>query len=123
MLFNTVEEALDKEFYEIHEENGEKRIAFCGYIYTEGEPGYRDGKEDENLCYRIVEYSGGMDFSLKEYLENDKLFEEAFEVRGNDFIGDVTEEEALEAANNWFGEGVEIIRTELTMDTPVGYYV
>jgi len=125
-LFNTIEEALDKDFYEIYEENGEKRIVFSGYIYTNGEPGTdENGEYDETLCYRIVDYSSGLDFSLRDYLENEELFEEAYEVRGNDYIGDATEEEAFDAVNNWFGKNVKVTRLteKLTMDAPVGYYV
>ena len=125
-LFNTIEEVLDAgDFYEIYEEDGEKRISFSGYIYTEGEPGTNEeGEEDESLCYRVVEYSDGMDFSLEEYLSIDEdARSHAYDIRGNDYIGDVTEEDAFEIANNWFGTDVKINRVELTMDTPVGYYV
>lgn len=126
-MFNTIEDVLNAgDFYEIYEENGEKRITFGGYIYTEGEPGTdENGEEDENLCYRVVEYSDGLDFSLKEYLAmSQEDYDYAYDIRGNDYIGDVTEEDAFETANNWFGKGVKINRVEkITMDTPVGYYV
>lgn len=126
-LFNTIEEVLDAgDFYVIYEENGEKRIAFTGYVYTNGDPGYRNGELDETLCYRIVEYSDGMDFSLEEYLAmSQEDYDHAYDVRGNDYIGDATEEEAFETANNWFGKDVKINRAteKITMNTPVGYYV
>lgn len=126
-LFNTIEKALDKDFYEIYEDDGEKRIIFCGYVYTNGEPGTdENGEFDETLTYRIVEYSGDMDFSLEEYLHmSEQERDYAYDIRGNDYIGDVTEEEAFEAVNNWFGKNVKVTRLteKLTMDTPVGYYV
>ena len=129
-LFNTIEELFgadsdcSKEFYEIYEENGKKYIRFSGYVYTIGEGGYRDGKYDESLTCRVVNYSSGMEFPLAEYLTNpEKIKEEAYEVRGNDYIGDVTEEEALEEANNWFGNAEVQKNVPLSLDTPVGYYI
>ena len=125
IIFRTEEDFLDREFFEIYEENNEKRIRFSGYIYTNGEPGYNSNSElDEAFCHRIVEYTGGMDFSLKDYLDNNKLYEEAYEIRGNDYISDATREEAIHAANNWFGDGIEIKTIpQLTMETPNGCYV
>lgn len=127
MLFKTIDEVLDAgDFYTIYEEDGEKRIAFHGYIYTNGEPGTdEDGEEDETLTYRVVDYSDGMDFSLEEYLSmSDADRNYAYDIRGCDYIDDVTEEEAFETANNWFGKNAKVTRaTELTMDTPVGNYV
>ena len=126
-MFNTIDEVLNAgDFFKIYEYKGEKRISFGGYIYTEGQEGINDdGEEDIDWCYRIVEYSDGMDFSLEEYLSmTEEEHDHAYDVRGNDYIGDATEEMALEAANNWFGEGVTFSRTwNLTMDMPVGYYV
>jgi len=128
MLFKTIDEVLNAgDFYSIYEQDGKKRIAFSGYIYTNGDPGYNEhGEEDKTLTYRVVEYSDGMDFSLEEYLAmSEEDFDGAYDVRGNDYIGDVTEEEAFEIANNWYGRFVKITKMEdeLTMDTPVGYYV
>lgn len=127
MLFKTIDEVLDAgDFYAIYEEDGEKRIAFCGYIYTNGDPGTdKNGEVDETLIYRVVEYSGGMDFSLEEYLNmSQEDFDYAYDVRGNDYIGDYNEADALEIANNWFGENEKVTKAmELTMDTPVGNYV
>ena len=125
-LFNTIEEVLNAgDFYEIYEQNGEKRIVFCGYIYTEGEPGTdENGEFDESLCYRVVEYSSGMDFLLEEYLAmDDEARDYAYDIRGNDYIGDVTEGDAFEIANSWFGKDVKISKVEPTINMPVGYYV
>ena len=131
MLFNSIDELFEdrdcsNDFFEIYEnENGEKVILFSGYIYTTGEPGTNEnGEWDDTLTFRDVEYSSGMEFLLKDYLGKENLYEEAYEVRGNDYIGDITEEDALIIANNWFGTNTEVKKiSEITMDTPCGYYV
>ena len=126
MLFKTIDEVLGSgDFFEIYEQDGEKWISFSGYIYTEGEPGTdENGEYDENLIYRVVEYGGGMDFPLEEYLnmsQDDRDY--AYDIRDNDYIGDVDEAEALETANNWYGVGIEIKKSPgLTMDIPIGKY-
>ena len=128
-MFKTIDEVLEAgkhDFFEIYLDNkGTKWIAFSGYIYTEGEPGTdENGEFDDTLIYRVVEYSSGMNFPLEKYLamtEEDRSY--AYDVRGNDYIGDYNEEDALKAANNWFGVGVEFQKSpELTMDIPVGRY-
>ena len=124
-LFNTIEELFgadsdcSKDFYEIYEENGEKHIRFSGYVYTNGEAGYRFGKRDESLVYRIVTYDG-MAFTLAEYLTNpEKMYNDAYEVRGCDYIKDASEEEALEEANNWFGSAEVQKNYDITNIYPV----
>ena len=58
-LFGTVDEILEKDFFQIYEDSGIKMISFSGYIYTNGESGYdENGKENNEYCYRIVEESG-----------------------------------------------------------------
>ena len=126
-MFKTIDEVLNVgDFFEIYlDKNGSKRIAFSGYIYTEGEPGTdEDGEFDDTLIYRVVEYSSGMNFPLEKYLAmTEEERSHVYDIRGNDYIGDYNEEDALDAANNWYGVGVEIKKaSELTMDIPEGYY-
>lgn len=112
-----MKEYWDRDFYNIEERDGEKVILFLGYTY---ESGCGDDEENGKSC-RELEYSG-FESPLKEFLiwrnDPDEYMRRAEEV--TQYIGDCTPEVAKE---NMDCGAIELKFSDITMDTPCGFYV
>lgn len=141
-LFDTIEDALEKDFIRVYDENGQRMLQFFGYVYDSESPGInKDGKEEESLRYRIVEYSG-MEMPLDEYLSMETYLAQCCDKKGSveeffaessaydhyaemakQYITDADEVTALECSNRWFGWNVRVTRIPgITAELPCGYF-
>jgi len=100
-----------RDFYQIYENGGKKRICFSGYIYP---------ADDD---WRVLEYCQ-VDFLLKDYLENPKIYDDCI-ISCTQYIDEVLRSEALKTANNWYdGKGATpLCLSSLSMSTPCGEYI
>lgn len=108
---------MDRYFYIVEECNGHKEIHFSGNIY------YNDA-DWSNTCFRIAEWTGlfiTVD-QLKKLIAEDALFEYLHEKVA--YLGDLTEDEAVEACQVYFnGEpGIRKHIRYVDEDTPCGDY-
>ena len=101
---------MDRYFYIIEEENGEKFIHMSGNVYANG-----DGD------YRLAEWTGFF-VPLSEVHDIRELLD--YINSQVSYLGDITEEEAEEISNTYFnGEAVPKLQLEdITEDTPCGEY-
>ena len=142
LQFQNIEDALEKDFIRVYDEDGQRMVRFFGYIYDSESTGYdADGKEVVDQRYRIVEYSG-MEVPLEEYLslegylaqccEKKEPLEEFFaESSAYDYYAEMAKQytrnadanTALDVANRWFGWDVRVTRIPgISADLPCGYY-
>ena len=101
-----------RDFYQVYESDGEKRICFSGYIYP---------ADDD---WRVLEYCH-VDFLLKDYLANSKIYDDCI-ISCTQHIDEVPRSEALKTANSWYddGKGANPLRlSSLSMSTPCGEYI
>lgn len=105
----------DRDYYSIYEVNGEKYIKFWGYFY--------DGCDDEEKPYRCLEFVGA-EIPLKDYLEDRSVYD-LIESEITQYIGDMTEDEAIEAMNGYYNGNppVPYPLEDVTMETPCGDYI
>ena len=110
---------MDRYFYSVEiDENGKKYVHMSGNVY------YNDGSTDTDACYRIASWT----FFYLTIEEIQRLFEELdfydyINERVN-YLGDRTEEEALDICKNYFdGKPGKMLRIEqVNEDTPCGDY-
>jgi len=112
---------LEKDFMELYEENGEKRVHILFYAWE------NDGREVRGVStpITVTEYTF-CDFPLKDLLAADDRREFWMEMEANvkQYEGDYTTEE-FEASGYDFkaDEGTSISLDQLTEDTPCGEYL
>lgn len=106
---------LDRDFFQICEENGEKYIHIFGYAYYVGD----SVTDNPDEVYRVNDYTWFI-VPLSEYLSEDFDYD-AVQCGLTQYIGDYTEEALDEYLENNKATFVELTEP-LTMETPCGYY-
>ncbi len=124
---------LEKEFYSVEEEKGQKLVHIHGYVYDAG-GSINEEKPDET--YRCIDISWGY-IPIEEFvgMTDEEVYERINRCKQS--IDDLTEEGAIEVMENYYeffdenlnGEnnyrwsGTELPFSEITVDTPCGDYV
>ena len=109
----------NKDFYAIEDYEDGKYIHIDGYIYTVGV----GAPDNPDKTYRNIQYVGFC-VPLSDFLSDDfdyDLVQEGL----NQYVTDMTEEEANMAESNYFNGAAikELPFSDLTLDTPAGFYV
>ena len=108
---------MDRYFYAVEDSGNGKEIYMSGNVY------FNDADETET-DHRIAEWTGFfMSLELVKELLDDDCFFEYINERVN-YLGNITKEDALDMCDTfWNGEpGTELHISEVTQDTPCGYY-
>ena len=119
--FNKVTSPKELEFFSIEENNnGEKQVHIGGYIYSSDE-------DNGDGYWRNVEFSFCI-IPLEEFIKNleeDDNYIDTIESENKQYIGDCTDEDAVEIINSYFDDNpadYTLHYGEITMDTPCGNY-
>lgn len=112
-----------KDFYEIYEYNGVKKIRILGYVYSAG----CSVTKDPSQTYRKVDYESGLIFELADYVK--RVSKDAEELQqlldeAKQYIFDINEKEAIYYLDsfNELGSAESLEFSKLSENTPIGYY-
>lgn len=109
------EDMLDRDFFEIYEENGKKYIHVYGYAYYVGD----SVTDNPDEIYRINDYTWFI-VPLSEYLSENFDYD-TFQCGLTQYIRDYTEDALNEFLENTKETFLELTE-QLTMETPCGCY-
>ena len=109
-----MKEYWEADFYEIYLYDNEKWINIEGFYYDNGDDyGYGTSREET--------YSG-FDMSLKDFLSPDFDYD-VFQESLNHYVEDLEDTEAIRRMNEEHKGYKPLPYTEITMETPCGYYI
>lgn len=119
--FNQVTEPVELEFFSIEDDgHGGKDIHVLGYLYSDGE---NNGKGE----WRCVEFSffiEPLEDFIRHYAETENYVDNT--AGGlKQYIEDMTDEEAVETINHYFGGNPadgQLFYSDITIETPCGNY-
>lgn len=108
---------MDRYFYSVQMFCGHKIVHMFGNIYFNGD-------DETDFCFRIAEWVGlELTISqLKEMLDKAVFYDELCEKV--EYLGDLTEEQAIEACETYFNgkPGTRLHIRSVNEETPCGYY-